>query len=416
MPIVRTLPSRPRRRVPAPLARGACTVPPALVDAPTNTPPHVSAGARRASRVLTVSLAAAALGLAAPAAGAKDARYDVDAETGYRMERYRAPVPDSVPGGTTIDTATMRERLAEGTLVPIDVFPPKGLGADPLDGSWIVSEGHETLDGATWLPEVGRGHLTPAHEDYFRRNLERLTGGDPATPVAFFCTADCWQSWNAARRAARMGYTNVHWYPLGTDGWVEEGGELVPARPLNFLDDSLPDAAPDPSAEAATFPKTARIALVDADGVELDIGTVRFSEAADGSAAIAVDVGGEAFSEHFLNMYPFRCLADAPEWFCHLPYPYALDDTVAPDDLTDLEYRLLFVRKSAAEFGIDAWNGVYYTLTPSPDGGFDGALLDGDLNVLAGPPADPDTRPIDLAEFTADERERRRFPTLVIRP
>lgn len=364
------------------------------------------------------TLAALALAALGPWAGTPSARasegYDVDAATGYRMERYRAPVPDSVPGGTTLDTAAMRERIAAGTLVLIDVFPPKGLGADPLDGSWIVSEGHDTLAGATWLPEVGRGHLTPEHEAYFRRNLERLTGGDSATPIVLFCTADCWQSWNAAKRAALMGYTAVHWYPLGTDGWAEEGGTLVPARPVNFSDDSLPEAAPGEA--TSVFPERARIALVDADGVELDIGTVRFSNGDDGGAAIAVDLDGEAFSEHFLNMYPFRCIADASEWFCHLPYPYALDDTVTAGDLTDLEYRLLFIRKSASEFGIDAWNGVYYTLTPSEDGGFDGALLDGDLNVLAGPPSDPDARPIDLAEFIADERERRRFPALVIRP
>ena len=174
-----------------------------------------------------------------------DAHFDVDPDTGYRMERYRAPVPESVPGGTTLDTATLRARLAESSPpVLIDVFPPKGLGADPLDGTWIVSEGHATLEGATWLPEVGRGYLTPEHEDYFHRNLERLSGGDPAAPLVFFCTADCWQSWNAARRAALTGYTAVHWYPVGTDGWAEEGGALVPARPLNFLDDSVPETAP----------------------------------------------------------------------------------------------------------------------------------------------------------------------------
>jgi len=185
-------------------------------------------------------LAALAAPSGAVAADGHDDGHDVDPETGFRMERYRAPVPDSVPGGVTLDTAGVRERLDAGTLVPIDVFPPVGMGADQLDGHWLVSEPHETIPGAVWLPEVGRGFLTEEHVDYFRRNLERLSGGEEATPLLFFCTADCWQSWNAAKRAGDWGYTGVHWYPLGTDGWREEGGELVPARPLNFLDDSLP--------------------------------------------------------------------------------------------------------------------------------------------------------------------------------
>jgi len=165
--------------------------------------------------------------------------YDVDPSTGFRMERYRAPVPTSVPGGVTLDTLALLDQLEKGDPLLIDVFPPKGLGADPIDGHWIISEGHETLPGAIWLPEVGRGHLTAEHEAYFRRNLDRLTGGDRSRAVVFFCTADCWQSWNAAKRAIDWGYSAVHWYPVGTDGWAETGGRRIAARPLNFLDATL---------------------------------------------------------------------------------------------------------------------------------------------------------------------------------
>ena len=35
-------------------------------------------------------------------------KYDVDPSTGFRMERYRAPVPADISGGTTLDnTATV---------------------------------------------------------------------------------------------------------------------------------------------------------------------------------------------------------------------------------------------------------------------------------------------------------------------
>ena len=38
-------------------------------------------------------------------------------------------------------------------------------------------------------------------------------------PVVFYCLADCWMSWNATKRAARWGYTQLYWYRDGTDGW-----------------------------------------------------------------------------------------------------------------------------------------------------------------------------------------------------
>jgi len=51
----------------------------------------------------------------------------------------------------------------------------------------------------------------------------------------FYCLASCWMSWNAAKRALELGYTNVAWYPEGTDGWADQGlpleGRVPMARP-----------------------------------------------------------------------------------------------------------------------------------------------------------------------------------------
>lgn len=168
--------------------------------------------------------------------------YDVDPDTGLRMERYRAPVPADVPGGTTLDTSQLAAFREQEEALLIDVYPPKGLGPDPLDGSWVTSEIRLSIPGSIWLPEVGRGTLSSEAEDYFRRNIAKLTQGELDRPMAFFCTADCWQSWNAARRAILWGYSAVHWYPLGTDGWQEEDGELIRITPVNFLDDTIPAA------------------------------------------------------------------------------------------------------------------------------------------------------------------------------
>jgi len=98
--------------------------------------------------------------------------FDVDPETGYRMDRYRAVVPASVPGGITVDTAFVHKAHQSGNMVFIDVLPPKGMGADPIEGFWLITEPRLSIPGTTWLPEVGRGFLEPAHEDFFRRNLQ----------------------------------------------------------------------------------------------------------------------------------------------------------------------------------------------------------------------------------------------------
>lgn len=168
----------------------------------------------------------------------------VDSKTGYRMKRYRAPVPDSIPGGCIASNSEVRSAQIEtiddtsndnSRWIFLDVYPPKGLGHDPLDGEWIVSEQHSYIPGSTWLPEVGRGYIEEEHQEYFRENLKKLTKGNSAIPIVFYCTADCWQSWNAAARAISWGYSNVIWYPEGTDGWLEIGLALEPAVPVNFF-------------------------------------------------------------------------------------------------------------------------------------------------------------------------------------
>jgi len=159
----------------------------------------------------------------------------VDAETGFRMGRYRGPVPATNPGTEVVNTERVAELHATREVVFIDVFPPRGLGADPIDGTWMTNESHESIENAVWLPEVGRGYVEQEHIDYFQRNLKLLTEDNKDEPLLFFCTADCWQSWNAAKRALQYGYKNIFWYPEGTDGWAEEGHSLVLAEPVNFF-------------------------------------------------------------------------------------------------------------------------------------------------------------------------------------
>lgn len=347
--------------------------------------------------LLTVSAAGSALALEG---------YSVDPETGLRMDRYRAPVPTDVPGGKTVDTKAAVALQDNNAAIFIDVYPPKGLGPDPMDGSWVTNETRNSLPGAIWLPEVGRGTLNVEAEDYFKRNLTRLTKNNFDAAVVFYCTADCWQSWNASRRAINWGYRAVHWFPLGTDGWLESGHELARIQPVNFLDDTTPNAG---------FPAHMSIYLIDQNGDEVDVGSVQFSSSDSDAQGVSVDMDSPLFEDQFLSMRPFRCLTESAEWFCYVPYPYELKKTVTPDNLIELEYQLLFIWKSPQNFGIDAWNGVYYKLTPNDDGSISGQLLQGDLNVLASPP-EPYSYPIDLFEFIEEGAKNRIFPSLIIRP
>lgn len=155
-----------------------------------------------------------------------------DPETGFRIAHYRAAVPDSVPGGTRIKLEQL-DALVKAGAVLLDVMPSEGAGANAETGAWQLSRPHQSIPGSTWLPDVGRGKITPQFESYLASNLETLTKGDKSKAVIVFCQSDCWMAWNAVQRAAKLGYASLYWFPEGTDGWVEWGDrKLTPATPV----------------------------------------------------------------------------------------------------------------------------------------------------------------------------------------
>lgn len=161
------------------------------------------------------------LPLAAGAAAGDEA--DWPAGGGYRTGDYRAPTPQTAPGGRTITTDEAQALFERGGAVWVDMLPaprrPEGLAPTAL---WRPSP-RLGVPGSIWLPEAGRGALAPETEAWFRASLARATGGDTDRPVVFYCLADCWMSWNAAKRAAGWGHKNVLWYRDGTDGWEAAG-------------------------------------------------------------------------------------------------------------------------------------------------------------------------------------------------
>lgn len=150
---------------------------------------------------------------------------------GYRTSDYRMPVPRTLKGAKVLSNAEASELWSSRTAVFIDVYPhapkPPNLPAGTL---WRDTT-HQSIENAKWVPNVGYGVLSPAAEDYFKRQLNALSGGELAKPLVFFCLRDCWMSWNAAKRAMTYGYSNVQWYPDGSDGWQEIGQLVVDVTP-----------------------------------------------------------------------------------------------------------------------------------------------------------------------------------------
>ncbi|HEX2840055.1 rhodanese-like domain-containing protein [Hyphomicrobium sp.] len=158
-----------------------------------------------------------------------------DPVTGFRIERYRAPTPDAVPGATTISVDDVRRLMRDEKAVLVDAMPAEGAGFDPKSGAWRLSKSREHIPGSSWLPDVGKGTLSPEMDTYFRLNLDRLTQGDRTRALIIYCLADCWMGWNAAKRAAAYGYTHVYWFPGGTDDWRDWEGPLENATPVPVI-------------------------------------------------------------------------------------------------------------------------------------------------------------------------------------
>ena len=148
------------------------------------------------------------------------------------MDAFRAAVPDTLKGAEVVLTEEVMDLHEAGGVIFIDVLPrppkPKKLAADVV---WRPRK-RSNIPGSVWLPNVGFGALNPETEIYFQDNLTRLTKGDKSAAILIYCLADCWMSWNAAKRALSYGYSTVYWYPEGTDGWQGFGNEVERSEPV----------------------------------------------------------------------------------------------------------------------------------------------------------------------------------------
>jgi PQQ-dependent catabolism-associated CXXCW motif protein len=163
------------------------------------------------------------------ATGAKAA--DVPEPDGYRLEDYRTPTPATLRGAKVIGTEEAEKIWRSHSASFVDVLPRAPRPRDLPEGTLWRDKPRANIPGSFWLPDTGYGELAPSMAGYFANGLERATNGDRARLLVLYCLADCWMSWNAARRALSLGYSNVAWYREGTDGWLAAGLPLQDATP-----------------------------------------------------------------------------------------------------------------------------------------------------------------------------------------
>ncbi len=148
------------------------------------------------------------------------------------MNDYRAPTPATLQGAAVLSTEQAHALWQQHAAVFIDVLPqvprPPGLPASTI---WR-DKPRQDVPGSVWLPDTGYGALAPVMEQYFERGLEQVSDGHRDRTLVFYCQANCWMSWNAAKRAITLGYTSVAWYPDGTDGWAADHLPLETRTPL----------------------------------------------------------------------------------------------------------------------------------------------------------------------------------------
>jgi PQQ-dependent catabolism-associated CXXCW motif protein len=149
----------------------------------------------------------------------------------YRLDDYRAATPGTLRGGQVVATEEVEKIWHSHSASFVDVLPRPPRPKTLPEGTVWRDKPRLDIPGSIWLPDTGYGELAPSMADYFASGLQKATGGDRTRLLVLYCLADCWMSWNAAKRALALGYGNVAWYRDGTDGWSAAGLPLENAVP-----------------------------------------------------------------------------------------------------------------------------------------------------------------------------------------
>jgi PQQ-dependent catabolism-associated CXXCW motif protein len=166
--------------------------------------------------------------------GSLDARAGATATepAGYRTSDYRSEVPATVDGKAALTTEQAAALWRGHEAIFVDTLPQPPRPPRLPEGTIWHPKPRYDIPGSIWLPDTGYGELPAIMEAYFENNLRDATHGDLSRRLVFYCLANCWMSWNTAKRAAALGYTQADWYSDGTDGWAARDLPLELREPV----------------------------------------------------------------------------------------------------------------------------------------------------------------------------------------
>jgi hypothetical protein len=163
------------------------------------------------------------------------------------------------------------------------------------------------------------------------------------------------------------------------------------------------------NAHSAELSGSKTATLISNSGEKIIIGKVNFTQTAKGTKAVfAADA--KVFEERFLAMRPFICLDGEKHSYCH--FPYRSPQIISDNDLTDLEYQFMFLRKPRNAVSLDPTSGLYYELKKTANG-FEGAIREVDMTPIIVPEGDM-TRPIKREGLFVSDPSGHWLPKLVI--
>jgi rhodanese-related sulfurtransferase len=165
-----------------------------------------------------------------PRAAEVEARFGVDRadeKTDFNVEkraelqpadRMATPTPASISGARILTTAELLPAVDRGAL--------GGAKFHLIDVK--VADHEKSLPGAVRLPDAGApGDFADATQTRVEADLRALAGDHQDAQLVFFGEgARSWDAYNAALRAAKLGYANVYWYRGGLAAWTSAWGAM----------------------------------------------------------------------------------------------------------------------------------------------------------------------------------------------
>lgn len=132
--------------------------------------------------------------------------------------QLHGPTPTRIPGGRVVGTQQLAQWL-------------QGTQARPLMLLHTIVSNTHLPKAIPAAPAAQGGSFDDQVQRDFGAYLQQATGGDRARLLVTYCQGvQCWGSYNAALRAIRLGYTNVHWYRGGLEAWQAAGLQLQNSR------------------------------------------------------------------------------------------------------------------------------------------------------------------------------------------